>query len=167
MDVTEFRNTPMQGLISPAEMFFGRQLCGELLGLRSHMDVLEDDTRCEDMRSLCLGAGANTRSSPTVTVGEHVWMQNHKSLRWSMAAKVIEVRLGQMSPWVRVRAEETFLWSRMFLRRWNVKNVKNIKSAPGMQSQQRPAVTTQPTGMWAKNADVVKKHFTSSQQLRH
>merc|ERR1712082_355057 len=171
--VSEFRNTAMQGQLSPAEMFFGRRLRGELPELRTHVDVLGGANKHEDMRSAYLGAGATIRSSPPLVVGEYVWMQNHKSLKWNIAAKVIEVRPGNKSYWVMVVTGETFLRNRMFLRKWNDKNVEN---APGMQFHQKKQYGTQQefvsqprvlTRGMAKNAEVNKIQNARSMQLRH
>ena len=169
--VSEFRSTAMQGQLSPAEMFFGRRLRGELPELRTHVDMLDGAHRREDMRSAYLGAGANIRSSPPLVVGEYVWMQNHKSLRWNIAAKVIKVRPGNKSYWVMVVTGETFLRNRMFLRKWNDRNAKN---APGMQFHQTKQPETQQevepasqvlTRRMTKNAEVDKARNATSGQV--
>ena len=98
-------------------------------------------------------------------------MQNHKSLKWNIAAKVIEVRPGNKSYWVRVVTGETFLRNRMFLRKWDDKNAKN---APGMQFHQkkqpeiRQEVEPQSqvlTRRMSKNAEVDKTRNAKSRQF--
>merc|ERR1712082_148981 len=122
------------------------------------------------MRLAYLGAGATIRSSPPLVVGEYVWMQNHKSLRWNIAAKVIQVRPGNKSYCVMVVTGETFLRNRMFLRKWNDKNAKN---APGMQFHQRGQPETKQeaepqsqvmTRRMSRNAEVDKARNAKSRQ---
>ena len=98
-----------------------------------------------DARTSTWRARANIRSSPPLKIGEYVWMQNHKSLKWNIAAKVIDIRPNQKSYWVKVVTGKVFLRNRMFLRKWNARNAKN---APEQKLPQKQAA-----------APLVQQHF--------
>ena len=79
--VAEFRNTRMQGQISPSKMLFGRRLRGEFPQLRMHLDIQEGVEMHEAKLKAYLGAGAETRPSEPLAIGEYVWVQDHMSGR--------------------------------------------------------------------------------------
>ena len=91
--LSEMRLSPMDDLeASPAEIFFGRQMRGQLAGLKRDIKIKESVEKREEKRNGYVKLpGTKKRKSKTLKVNEKVVVQHHKSKKWNIHGKVKEV----------------------------------------------------------------------------
>ena len=124
--VAEFRNSRMMGQPAPSELFFRRQVRGELPKLRTEFNVKAGEAQREATRKNLLEKGATGRWSKPLVVGQPVWIQSGvgtKHPRWDIEAVIIEVRELGLSYTCVGRDGTRYLRNRRFLKprhkEWN------------------------------------------------
>ena len=79
----EYRNMKMSGGAAPAELFYGRQLRGEMPGLRHSIDVEAAIKQRDTVRQEYLEKG-NRKTSTMFNENYPVWIQNTANGLWDI-----------------------------------------------------------------------------------
>ena len=137
--VAEFRNSRMLGQPAPSELFFRRQVRGELPKLRTKFDVQAGEAQREATRRDLLEKGAKGRYSKPLEVGQPVWIQagvGTKHPRWDIEAVITEVRELGLSYLCTGRDGSKYLRNRRFLKprhqEWNSKHQGHCRGDTGV-----------------------------------
>ncbi len=122
----EYRNTPKDDGLSPAQRLFGRPMKTRLPAHPiAYKKTLQNEIRQADKKALLLKEKAKTRYNQNakemnkLTIGDIVRVQHHVTKRWDLIAEVIGIKERGRSYQVRSETGRLYWRNRRFLRPYN------------------------------------------------
>ena len=117
--LAELRLCPMIGCkASPAEIFFKREMRGELPSLKRDIGLKESVREREERRKkYAEKTGGKKRKSKNFNIGDKVMIQNEKNKRWEKKGKISKVRNRGRSYYITTKDGSEYLRNKRFLKR--------------------------------------------------